>query len=117
MDTWETALPRRKISEDRREEIEYRLTDLLKKRRAYGGPEIRDRLRTIVMLAYMWGVDVGPEAEGVIAKGLVPGALATLPPTLKLPAPVIPLVVSTTPTTEEAPAAPLNSGILDELGE
>lgn len=51
-------MARRKISDNRKEEIEYRLLELIRHARAYGPVEIRHRHLIIRDLATLWGVEM-----------------------------------------------------------
>ena len=50
-------MARRKVTRDK-DEIEYRLLELVRHARAWGPEEIKARLFAILMLAKMWGVDL-----------------------------------------------------------
>jgi hypothetical protein len=103
---------RRRVTRDK-DEIEYRLLELVRHARAWGPEEIKARLFAILMLAKMWGVD--------LSNALIDSALENLkvprvtlrgsyPTKEKTPEEVVPV-------PEKKDLTPkLEGGILAEMG-
>lgn len=105
-------MARRKVTRDK-DEIEYRLLELVRHARAWGPEEIKARLFAILMLAKMWGVD--------LSNALIDSALENL----KVPRVTLRGSYSTKEKkSEEAVSVPeikdstpkLKGGILAEMG-
>jgi len=106
-------MARRKVSENRSEEIQYRLLELVRHARAYGPMEIKVRYFAIRDLAKLWSVDLDSCDLEINDKTKV-----TILRSPKFsPEPVPEPVQGTVQIPEEKPLTPKpEGGILAEMG-